>query len=141
MSRTVLATSNRRLQFPALLTKTSIWRNYEQGQRSFGGETLPDGLKKNTPLPHALITPTTKAEKGSHDENVTRDQLHEREPRRAVGCILHRNPANVGPSEEAASAGAWRPPAAEVSRLGKWANAARTDHVPSPRACGNRRAS
>jgi phosphoribosylaminoimidazole-succinocarboxamide synthase len=60
------------------VTKTSIWRNYEAGQRSFGGETLPDGMKKNTRLPKALITPTTKAEKGSHDENVTPDQLAER---------------------------------------------------------------
>ncbi|MDB4968431.1 MAG: phosphoribosylaminoimidazole-succinocarboxamide synthase [Myxococcales bacterium] len=60
------------------VTKTSIWRNYEAGQRSFGGETLPDGMKKNTPLPKALITPTTKAEKGAHDENVTPAQLAER---------------------------------------------------------------
>lgn len=60
------------------VTKTSIWRNYEAGQRSFGGATLPDGMKKNERLPHALITPTTKAEKGAHDENVTRDQLAER---------------------------------------------------------------
>jgi len=60
------------------VTKTSIWRNYEAGQRRFGGETLPDGMKKNTRLPRALITPTTKAEKGGHDENLTRDQFAER---------------------------------------------------------------
>ena len=60
------------------VTKTSIWRNYEAGQRSFGGAMLPDGMKKNEPLPKALITPTTKAEKGGHDENVTRDELAER---------------------------------------------------------------
>jgi phosphoribosylaminoimidazole-succinocarboxamide synthase len=60
------------------VTKTSIWRNYEAGQRSFGGATLPDGMSKNEPLPRALITPTTKAEKGGHDENVTPDELVER---------------------------------------------------------------
>ena len=60
------------------VTKTSIWRNYEAGERTFGGTKLPDGMKKNEPLPKALITPTTKAEKGDHDENVTPDQLHER---------------------------------------------------------------
>ncbi|HEY1586355.1 MAG TPA: phosphoribosylaminoimidazolesuccinocarboxamide synthase, partial [Polyangia bacterium] len=60
------------------VTKTSIWRNYQAGLRKFGGATLPDGMKKNEPLPTALITPTTKAEKGGHDENVTRDQLAER---------------------------------------------------------------
>jgi phosphoribosylaminoimidazole-succinocarboxamide synthase len=57
------------------VTKTSIWRNYEAGLRTFGGETLPDGMKKNTRLPKALITPTTKAEKGGHDENVTPSEL------------------------------------------------------------------
>jgi phosphoribosylaminoimidazole-succinocarboxamide synthase len=57
------------------VTSTSIWKNYEQGQRSFGGEELPDGMKKNEPLPRALLTPTTKAEKGGHDENITREGL------------------------------------------------------------------
>jgi phosphoribosylaminoimidazole-succinocarboxamide synthase len=60
------------------VTKTSIWRNYEAGQRSFGGATLPDGMRKNEPLPRALITPTTKAEKGGHDENVTPAELADR---------------------------------------------------------------
>jgi phosphoribosylaminoimidazole-succinocarboxamide synthase len=60
------------------VTKTSIWRNYEAGERVFGGTKLPDGMKKSEPLPKALITPTTKAEKGGHDENVTPDQLNER---------------------------------------------------------------
>jgi phosphoribosylaminoimidazole-succinocarboxamide synthase len=60
------------------VTKTSIWRNYEAGQRSFGGVTLPDGMRKNERLPRPLITPTTKAEKGGHDENVTREELDER---------------------------------------------------------------
>jgi phosphoribosylaminoimidazole-succinocarboxamide synthase len=57
------------------VTSTSIWKNYEQGQRTFGGYQLPDGMKKNQPLPKALLTPTTKAEKGAHDENITREGL------------------------------------------------------------------
>ena len=60
------------------VTSTSIWRNYEKGQRTFGGYTLPDGMKKNTRLPEPLLTPTTKAEKGGHDENITRDELDSR---------------------------------------------------------------
>jgi phosphoribosylaminoimidazole-succinocarboxamide synthase len=60
------------------VTSTSIWRNYEKGERVFGGVKLPDGLKKNTRLPEALLTPTTKAEKGGHDENITREGLIER---------------------------------------------------------------
>jgi phosphoribosylaminoimidazole-succinocarboxamide synthase len=59
------------------VTSTSIWRNYEKGTRLFGGVTLPDGMRKNEPLPQALITPTTKAEKGAHDENVSRQWLIE----------------------------------------------------------------
>ena len=39
-------------------------------------------MKKNEPLPEPLLTPTTKAEKGGHDENVTRDELHRARPRR-----------------------------------------------------------
>ncbi len=49
------------------VTDTSIWTSYQKGKRDFGGITLPDGLKKNTPLPRAIITPTTKA---GHDENL-----------------------------------------------------------------------
>jgi phosphoribosylaminoimidazole-succinocarboxamide synthase len=60
------------------VTSTSIWRNYEEGRREFGGARLPDGMRKNEPLPRALITPTTKAPKGGHDENVTREQVIER---------------------------------------------------------------
>jgi phosphoribosylaminoimidazole-succinocarboxamide synthase len=60
------------------VTSTSIWRNYEKGQRLFGGYTLPDGMRKNERLPKPLLTPTTKAEKGSHDENITRDGLIQR---------------------------------------------------------------
>jgi phosphoribosylaminoimidazole-succinocarboxamide synthase len=59
------------------VTSTSIWRNYEKGQRLFGGYTLPDGMKKNTRLPEPLLTPTTKAVKGAHDENITREGLIE----------------------------------------------------------------
>ena len=33
------------------VTSTSIWRHYEQGARSFCGHALPDGMKKNQPLP------------------------------------------------------------------------------------------
>ena len=54
------------------VTDTSIWMNYEKGKRSFGGITLPDGMKKNSPLPRAIITPTTKA---GHDENLELDDI------------------------------------------------------------------
>ena len=36
---------------------------------------LPDGLQKDDPLPEPIITPTTKAEGGAHDEKLTRDEI------------------------------------------------------------------
>lgn len=53
------------------VTSTSIWRKYEQGERTPYGVALPDGLRKNDPLPAPIITPTTKAEQGAHDEEIT----------------------------------------------------------------------
>ena len=43
------------------VTKTSLWYLYSQGERTPYGIPLPDGLRKNDPLPQPLITPTTKA--------------------------------------------------------------------------------
>jgi phosphoribosylaminoimidazole-succinocarboxamide synthase len=57
------------------VTKTSLWTMYESGARDAYGVTLPDGLKKNDPLPHAILTPTTKAEQGGHDEPVTPEEI------------------------------------------------------------------
>lgn len=52
------------------VTDTSIWGSYEKGERKIYGIKFPDGLQKNQKLPHPVITPTTKAEKG-HDERLT----------------------------------------------------------------------
>jgi phosphoribosylaminoimidazole-succinocarboxamide synthase len=57
------------------VTSTSIWRHYEGGARSFCGHKLPDGMRKNQPLEKALLTPSTKADKGGHDESVSREQI------------------------------------------------------------------
>jgi phosphoribosylaminoimidazole-succinocarboxamide synthase len=53
------------------VTKTSLWYLYEQGDRRPYGIPLPAGLRKNDPLPQPVVTPTTKAEKGGHDERLT----------------------------------------------------------------------
>lgn len=50
------------------------WREYKAGKRSVCGVTLPDGLKENDPLPHPIITPTTKAKVG-HDEDISREGI------------------------------------------------------------------
>lgn len=54
-------------------TGTSIWTRYQKGERTFGDITLPDGLKKNTKLPHAIFDPTTKED--THDRAITTDQM------------------------------------------------------------------
>jgi phosphoribosylaminoimidazole-succinocarboxamide synthase len=57
------------------VTKTSLWTLYAAGERSPYGIVLPDGLKKNDALPKPIITPTTKAEAGGHDERLTRAEI------------------------------------------------------------------
>ena len=52
-------------------TSTSLWTLYDQGVARPYGLTLPAGLKKNDPLPEPVITPTTKAPAGAHDERLT----------------------------------------------------------------------
>jgi phosphoribosylaminoimidazole-succinocarboxamide synthase len=59
------------------VTKTSLWYLYEQGERRPYGIQLPDGLRKNDLLPEPIITPTTKAEKGGHDERLTEAEILE----------------------------------------------------------------
>lgn len=53
------------------VTNTSLWQRYAAGQRLIDGHTLPDGLRKNELLPTPIITPTTKAETGGHDEPLS----------------------------------------------------------------------
>jgi len=53
------------------VTDTSLWAMYAAGARTVYGYELPDGLRKNTPLPRHLVTPTTKATHGGHDEPLS----------------------------------------------------------------------
>ncbi|MDJ0851266.1 MAG: phosphoribosylaminoimidazolesuccinocarboxamide synthase [Myxococcota bacterium] len=53
---------------------TSIWTAYESGERTYCGHALPDGMTKHEALPEPLLTPTTKAEKGQHDELISREE-------------------------------------------------------------------
>ena len=59
------------------VTSTSIWTHYKAGARTFCGHELPDGMKKNQKLPNALLTPSTKADKGDHDKSVSRAEILE----------------------------------------------------------------
>jgi phosphoribosylaminoimidazole-succinocarboxamide synthase len=58
------------------VTKTSLWFNYEAGQREIAGNRLAEGLRKNERLPQPILTPTTKLEE--HDRNISRsDAINE----------------------------------------------------------------
>jgi phosphoribosylaminoimidazole-succinocarboxamide synthase len=59
------------------VTSTSIWSHYQKGLRTFCGHDLPDGMRKNQRLEKALLTPSTKAEKGDHDRSVSRAEILE----------------------------------------------------------------
>ena len=52
-------------------TGTSILSLYKAGQREMYGIRLPDGMRDNEKLPQTIITPTSKAFHGGHDEPLT----------------------------------------------------------------------
>ena len=60
------------------VTDTSLWGLYSAGAREMYGYRFPDGLAKNTALPNHIVTPTTKAEHGGHDEPLSCDEVVER---------------------------------------------------------------
>jgi phosphoribosylaminoimidazole-succinocarboxamide synthase len=55
----------------------SMAKDYENGKRDICGIELPDDLLRYQKLDEPLFTPTTKAEKGRHDENITFEQMAE----------------------------------------------------------------
>ena len=60
------------------VTTTSAWYNYERGVRNFCGNVLPEGLKKNQKFSNPIITPSTKAERGLHDESISKEEVIKR---------------------------------------------------------------
>jgi phosphoribosylaminoimidazole-succinocarboxamide synthase len=59
-------------------TATSIWPMYRAGARDIYGIRFPDGLRHNQKLPATIITPTTKAFDGGHDEPLTTADILDR---------------------------------------------------------------
>lgn len=58
-------------------TSTSILTRYKKGERSMYGHQFPDGLRDNEALPAPIITPTSKAFDGGHDEPLTAEEIIE----------------------------------------------------------------
>lgn len=50
-------------------------REYKAGKRKLCGVTLPEGMKENDKFPLPIITPSTKAENGEHDEDISREEI------------------------------------------------------------------
>ena len=53
----------------------SSWRAYKSGVREICGVKLPEGMRENQKFPEPIITPTTKAELGLHDEDISKEQI------------------------------------------------------------------
>ena len=52
----------------------SAWREYKKGNL-LSGIRLKDGMRRNERFPEPLLTPSTKAEQGVHDEPISRDEI------------------------------------------------------------------
>ncbi len=53
----------------------SAWRAYKNGVREICGVKLPEGMKENQKFPEPIITPTTKAAMGAHDEDISKEEI------------------------------------------------------------------
>lgn len=51
------------------------FREYKQGKRLLCGEKMPDGMKENDRFPTPIITPTTKADLGQHDADISEEDI------------------------------------------------------------------
>ena len=50
-------------------------RHYKAGHRKICGVNLPDGMKENDKFEKPIITPSTKAESGNHDEDISKEEI------------------------------------------------------------------
>lgn len=53
----------------------SAWRAYKIGVREICGVKLPEGMRENQKFETPIITPTTKAEMGLHDEDISKEEI------------------------------------------------------------------
>ena len=51
------------------------WREYRDGKRLLCGVPMPDGMKENDKFPEPIITPSTKADDGLHDEDISKEDI------------------------------------------------------------------
>ena len=53
----------------------SSWRDYKAGAREICGVKIPEGMREHQKFPQPIVTPTTKAEIGSHDQNISKEEI------------------------------------------------------------------
>lgn len=53
----------------------SSWRSYKSGAREICGVSIPDGMKEHQAFATPIITPTTKAEIGEHDADISKEEI------------------------------------------------------------------
>ncbi len=53
----------------------SSWRTYKSGAREICGVPVPDGMREHERFAHPIITPTTKAEIGGHDQDISKEEI------------------------------------------------------------------
>ncbi|MCD8073077.1 MAG: phosphoribosylaminoimidazolesuccinocarboxamide synthase, partial [Alistipes sp.] len=53
----------------------SSWRDYKAGAREICGIPLPDGMREHQKFEKPIVTPTTKAELGQHDQNISPEEI------------------------------------------------------------------
>ena len=53
----------------------SAWRTYKSGVREICGVKIPDGMRENEKFPTPIVTPTTKAAQGLHDEDISKEEI------------------------------------------------------------------
>lgn len=53
----------------------SSWRTYKAGAREICGVKIPDGMREHQKFDKPIVTPTTKAEIGGHDQDISREEI------------------------------------------------------------------
>jgi phosphoribosylaminoimidazole-succinocarboxamide synthase len=53
----------------------SSWRTYKSGERMICGVHIPEGMREHQKFDQPIITPTTKAEIGEHDQDISKEEI------------------------------------------------------------------
>ena len=53
----------------------SSWRTYKSGARDICGVPVAEGLREHERFPEPIVTPTTKAQEGMHDEDISKEEI------------------------------------------------------------------